>query len=163
MKRALAVTESDRLSFFRLYDGCLMDAAVIAWCKLFGNDREKTHWRRLFQDPCKATVKAALLTVEPEFDDLVQRIRRYRDTYVAHHDLDQGKRANTHPDLGPMRATGLELYKFVFKALASHGQTHGLPAPELISGGKLEAIEKHWASIVRTARSSLSGFDDCPS
>ncbi|WP_370303613.1 hypothetical protein [Pseudooceanicola sp.] len=165
MKRAIGVDASDRLNFFRLYDGCLMDEAAISWCKLFGSPKESLHWERLF--PQSATTVRPRLECElrasvDNLDDLSKSLRNYRDTYVAHHDLSQTKRAKSHPKLEPLRKTGWILYREIHNVLSDAGQDHGLPEPLQINGQRLKEIERHWQKVSNAARAATKEFSDCP-
>ena len=164
MKRALGVSSDDHLNFFRLYDSCLTDGAVLAWCKIFGSkNNEKLHWQKLFPSSCTAFLN---LTGELEkaagcnLEDLSKSIRNYRNTFVAHHDLDEAKRAKVHPHLDPLRCTGQLMYAAVFTALYQSGSSYALPKPDAIMGHNLLTIEKNWESIIAAARSATADFKD---
>ena len=159
MKHALAVTETDRLNFFRLYDGCLMDCAVIAWCKLFGGNTEKIHWSKLVA--ADKSGSSGNLQVElnsaagGSLADLSIKIRNYRDTCVAHHDLDKSKRAVIHPMLGPLAATGLILYRHIREQLLSKGAAVNLP--ELLDE-RIIQTENLWREIAEASRQATKDF-----
>src|ERR1700722_13640452 len=63
-----------------------LDIAVLEWCKLLGDDRDKHFWRNVVADP--AAFEANLL-VKPENEGIRLRGLRqkdawYRDKFVAH-------------------------------------------------------------------------------
>jgi len=161
MKMSLAVDKHDRLNFFRLYDGCLMDVAVISWCKFFGSSKENLFWLRLFPEvaPGHTELRGRLLeAAQGDLKALSETTRNYRDTYVAHHDLNETKRAKDHPSLHPLQATGQVLYKEVYSTLDSHGYAGGLPHPDRIMGTGLREIEAQWKRIVEAVRTATQGF-----
>ena len=164
IKRAIKVSENERLTLIRHYDWCLMDEIVISWCKLFGSKRtEKIHFQNLpvidstaLQSDLDSACGAVGLA------GISKRIRKYRDTYVAHHDLDQSKRATQHPKLDPLRDTGEILYREVYDKLSAVGNANGLPDPDGITGTERDKIGKHWESIARKARDAVKMCKDCP-
>jgi hypothetical protein len=163
MKRSLGCSDDDRLNFFRLYDGCLMDVAVISWCKLFGANSEQSHWKRLFPDHFHEDLRVAIsdsVGGKDVFYRIWEEISEYRNKYVAHHEFNERHRPQQHPQLEPLRQSGLVLYARVHEALRSHGAEHGLPHPTSISGEVLAKIEEHWCVIADTAREALRGFSD---
>lgn len=165
MKRSLGCSEDDRLNFFRLYDGCLMDVAVISWCKLFGTDSEQSHWKRLFPDHLHEDLRAEIsdsVGGKDVFHRTWKKITNYKNKNVAHHEFNERHRPRQHPQLEPLRQSGLVLYARVHEALRSHGAEHGLPHPTSISGEVLTKIEEHWCLIADTAREALRGFSDDP-
>jgi hypothetical protein len=159
MKTALAGEPSNHLNFFRLYDACLMDVAVVSWCKMFGSERNNDlYWTRL--RPPSSTQERQSLEKElteasgGNLASLSTLIRNYRDTYVAHHDLDVAKRASQHPDLVPLQMTGQVLYRHVHRSLDLHGQAAGLPSPDSVTGTGLRRIEAEWKKIAAAARAA---------
>jgi hypothetical protein len=67
-----------------------LDIAVLEWCKLLGDEKDKHFWRNVVTDP--AAFEASLLDnlglTAPDFADLAKKMRRYRDKFVAHLDSD---------------------------------------------------------------------------
>ena len=165
MKRALNCTEEDKLNLFRVYDGCLMDTIAVSWCKLFGSEREDLHWKNLYPNTATSVQQALsneLETASDGFDALSEKLRNYRDTYVAHHDLDTIKRATNHPKLDPLQKTGQILYKRIHNTLSGVGQDQQLPKPDAITGSQLSEIDEHWRKIVDAVRCATKDFYDCP-
>lgn len=164
MKRAIQVTSSDQLNFFRLYDGCLMDEIANSWCKFFGSCKEDLHWKKLFPeaDPVSEQLKTDLENAAGGLSALSVQLRNYRDTSVSHHDLDESKRARFHPYLEPLRATGWLLYSQIFSKLEAQGGHSSLARPENISGTRLDEIEAHWREISDAARTATLHFADNP-
>ncbi|WP_297977621.1 hypothetical protein [uncultured Amaricoccus sp.] len=164
MKRALAADGTDHLNFFRLYDACLMDVSIMSWCKLFGSRNEQLHWTALFPD-CddQQSLKGDLdPAAGGDLDALSTTIRNYRDTYVAHHDLKESKRAKAHPHLSTLQATGQVLYIAVYEALQRRDRTNRLPRPDMITGASLAEIERQWRVIGDAARSATRDLSDSP-
>ncbi len=96
--------------FWRTVCNNFLDQAVLEWCKLFvdrkWNRETKTHiygehhWRTIVRDP--VSFQSDMLNSremnEDEFADLVDSIKSYRNTFVAH--LDTGRVMHI-PSLGP--------------------------------------------------------------
>ena len=165
MKRALGVTEDDHLNFFRLYDGCLMDVAVISWWKIFGNQRDASHWRNLFRSECHRRIESKLHEVagcERHYDFLRKEVRAYRNKYVAHHEFEHSTRPSRHPCLTALRDTGWVIYDELFRSLSFAGMSYGLADPNNISGDRLERIEAHWREISIVAREATKSLRDAP-
>lgn len=165
MKGALDAENGPTLNFFYLYDGCLMDVAVISWCKCFGSRKEALHWTKLNDLLPNGPVKDeldAVLGQPGALEALSKKLRNYRDTYVAHHDLGQENRAKIHPRLAPLRDTGTVLYGHVFGALSRIGRAEYLPPPDGICGASRSRLEAHWRDIAQTAKRALKDFTDVP-
>lgn len=81
------------------------NSAVIAWCRIFGSDsRNQAHWKNIYNDrllmlACSAlklgdtnAFKKRLLKLtkinNKEFKKLWDAMTKYRNKYVAHHDID---------------------------------------------------------------------------
>ncbi|MDZ4792375.1 MAG: hypothetical protein SGJ17_14415 [Hyphomicrobiales bacterium] len=103
MKRALQNNDNWSLTFFSLYDVCLMDVAVISWWKIFGENKEALNWKRLVS----VQLKNEFLQNNVGFDSIHADIKKYRDKYVAHHELNESRRPSHHPDLQPLPEAGL--------------------------------------------------------
>jgi len=127
LKRALAATDPDpSLNFWRLLHGNLLDAAVLDWCKLFGSDdeeRQLLHWKRFFADgdDFRTGLLAHVQLGKDEWQCYWQRMKRYRDQYVAH--LDFNRRDISHyPDLGPALASVCYYYSHLNAELRTKGE-----------------------------------------
>ena len=165
MKRSLDIGANEHLNFFRLYDSCLMDVAVISWCKVLGSEREKLNWKKLFPESAtnaRMELKKSLDAITGDLDALTGEIRKYRDTYVAHHDTDETKRALSHPSLDPLQLIGFAIYRHIYSALADVNRAQKLPFPESISDLSLEKIETHWREIASAAKLATQHFSDTP-
>lgn len=142
-----------------------MDTITLSWCKLFGSPKEELNWEKLFPKTASAVRKQLgdrLQNAVGDLEPLSEEIRNYRDTAVAHHDLNIAKRAAKHPKLEPLRATGFIVYAEVFRALNEVGQSHGLARPYRLDASDLDAIESHWQRIASQAREATKGFADLP-
>ena len=165
MKRALDAANGPKLSFFYLYDSCLMDVAVISWCKLFGSEKEKLYWTRLPDLPEQQFLKVEFdhaLKDQHSLDALSLSVRNYRDTYVAHHDLNETKRAKAHPLLDPVRATGIVLYRRIYQALRRENCHNGLTVADEHFEASLNDQELHWHNIIDAAKTVVKDFSDFP-
>jgi len=85
MKRALNCDERDHLNFFCLYDGCLMDVAAISWWKIFGNDKEQSHWKKVCGVEIADHIRQACKN-DDGFKNLWCDVKLYRNKYIAHHE-----------------------------------------------------------------------------
>jgi hypothetical protein len=76
--------------FWRVVNANFLDMSVLDWCKLFGEEGGKHHWRKIVTDPVtfEAGLLAHLALDEEAFNKHVRMIRKYRDKWVAHLDLD---------------------------------------------------------------------------
>jgi hypothetical protein len=108
--------------------GNCLDTCVLDWCKVFADyKRGKHHWRRVLGDPeCfRADLEKALGTTAAAFDDVIERITRYRDKFVAHLD---DKREMDLPDLEVARQATVLLYERLAQMIASPKEWRCLPA-----------------------------------
>jgi len=85
----------DGSDFWRAVNGNFLDMCVLEWCKLFADKKEKHHWRKVVSDP--ARFEAGLLRHlgldEVAFQREIDTIRKYRDKFVAHLDLERSGRS----------------------------------------------------------------------
>jgi hypothetical protein len=67
-----------------------LDIAVLEWCKLLGDEKDKHFWRNVVTDPAlfEASVLAHIGLKASDFVDFAKKMRRYRDKFVAHLDSD---------------------------------------------------------------------------
>jgi hypothetical protein len=74
--------------FWRQVSSNFLDIAVLEWCKLLGDDRDKHFWRNVVADPTafEAGLLFNLRMKESDFADFAKKMRRYRDKFVAHLD-----------------------------------------------------------------------------
>lgn len=68
-----------------------LDAAVMEWCKLFGDKHGKHHWSKIVSDPAifEAELLKYLNVDSDRFAKHIETIRRYRDKFAAHLDSDR--------------------------------------------------------------------------
>ena len=67
-------------------NGNFMDIAVLEWCKLFGNDSEEHHWKKIADNPDDFK-NSMLETIKISEDDLTKcwdKMTDYRNNFVAH-------------------------------------------------------------------------------
>ena len=76
------------VNFWRQANSNFIDMCVLDWCKLFADERAVHHWRKIVSDPPKfeADLLAHLNLTAGEFQQLIERVRFYRDKFVAHLD-----------------------------------------------------------------------------
>lgn len=74
--------------FWTTVNGNFIDTAVMEWCKLFGDDKELHHWKRIASDSA-AFKKRLLEDVEisdEQWRNCWETLKRYRDEFLAHLD-----------------------------------------------------------------------------
>jgi hypothetical protein len=66
------------------------DIAILEWCKIFGSKREKTHWEKLVDDPVSfyQGLLNALEIDKTDWESYQKDLKKYRDTFIAHHQKD---------------------------------------------------------------------------
>jgi hypothetical protein len=106
--------------FWVTANGNFLDQCVLEWCKLFGDDKGEHYWGKIVSDSTSFK-KNLLLTLgisASEFDTHIEKIRRYRDKFVAH--LDSDKVMNI-PDLETAKKAVLFYQKHILgeEALAT--------------------------------------------
>jgi hypothetical protein len=74
--------------FWITIDGNFLDTAVMEWCKLFGDSKDKHAWAKVVTDAAefKATLLGHLGITDAEFATYVKEMRGYRDKFLAHLD-----------------------------------------------------------------------------
>ncbi|MGO9605411.1 MAG: hypothetical protein ACLQAT_18820 [Candidatus Binataceae bacterium] len=78
----------DSMNFWRLVNNNFLDMCALEWCKLFGNEREAYHWKKVVADPTrfKSDLLLELKMDDNEFQKEIKTMRRYRNQWVAHWD-----------------------------------------------------------------------------
>jgi hypothetical protein len=84
---SLALPDND---FCNAMDGNFIDAAVLEWCKLFGDPKAPQGWRKIVADPqvFESELLVAIGRSPSEFNELISKARTYRDKFIAHLDSD---------------------------------------------------------------------------
>jgi hypothetical protein len=114
--------------FWVTANGNFLDACVLEWCKLFGDEKGEHHWARIVSDPTSFEQRL-LLTLgisRPDFDAQIEKIRLYREKFVAH--LDSDKVMNI-PDLEIAKKAVLFYQKYILSDEARATDLLG-PVPE---------------------------------
>jgi len=72
-------------------EGNFIDAAVLEWCKLFGDANGRHAWQRVVQTPdqFEADLLRTIGKTAEEFEAIRNQVRLYRDRFVAHLDNDR--------------------------------------------------------------------------
>jgi hypothetical protein len=114
------------INFWRHVSSNFLDAAVMEWCKLFGDKNGKHHWSKIVSD--QAMFEAELLRHlgldSDEFAKYIEGIRRYRDKFAAHLDSD---RVMHIPDFEIAKAAVEFYHKWILqKEIQSLEQLEGL-------------------------------------
>jgi len=78
-------------NFFRVANGNFIDICVLEWCKLFADKKGKHYRENVVAD--KAGFEAELLKHlgidEAAFEKEIERMRQYRDKFLAHLDSEE--------------------------------------------------------------------------
>jgi hypothetical protein len=77
------------IDFWKGINGNCLDIAVLEWCKLFADRRDPHHWLNIIKDI--DTFRYGLFGLvggEEYFDAYINKVKIYRDKFVAH--LDSG-------------------------------------------------------------------------
>lgn len=71
---------------FRSICNALLSDATISWCKVFGANAEKTHWKVAVDDPSrfKGLLLRELNISEKEFQDYWREMMDFRNNVIAH-------------------------------------------------------------------------------
>jgi hypothetical protein len=108
--------------------GNCLDTCVLDWCKVFADYKHgKHHWRRVLGDAerFRADLDKALGTTPAAFDDVIERIKYYRDKFVGHLD---DKRTMDLPELEVARQATVFLYERLAQMIADPKEWRNLPA-----------------------------------
>lgn len=126
LKRALTAIDPDpALNFWRTQYGCLLDMAVLEWCKLFGSDdkeHQPVHWKNIFLDEngFRAGLFSRLQIKPAEWDAYWKEMKNYRDQHVAHLDFKR-RDVNSYPILDHALSSAAFYYSRLIQDL--HKQT----------------------------------------
>ncbi|MDR3489795.1 MAG: hypothetical protein P4M05_33515 [Bradyrhizobium sp.] len=128
-------------SFWRQANANFLDLAVLEWCKILGERKGKHYWRRIVSDPRGFEEKMLLhLGMKAgEFSRVVETMREYRDTFVAH--LDSSRIMNI-PTLSAAHAAVCFYHEYVITHEALAGELEGLPhaTPGNLSSGYAQCL-----------------------
>jgi hypothetical protein len=92
VQRNLLTPAHPQGAFWREAHANFFDLCVLDWCKLFADRRDgKHHWRRVVNEPdhFKEDLCKTLGVPPAKFDDLIAKVKGYRDRFVAHRDEDR--------------------------------------------------------------------------
>lgn len=127
LNRAIyAVADKPEINFWIILHSNCLDTATIEWCKLFGTSSGTVHWTRIVPRREQANFEKGLLTAVnmnmDEWDRYRNKLRKYRDTTVAH--LDALLKRSTHfPDF----TIGIEAAYFYYDWLLANSGRIDLP------------------------------------
>jgi hypothetical protein len=104
-----------------------LDMAVLEWCKLFADEKDKHHWSAVVTDPKQFEVAllADLGLSGLEFEDYQKVMRKYRDKFIAHLDSDM---VMDVPPMDTAETAGRFYHAYVVEHEADVGDLGGLPA-----------------------------------
>ena len=92
--------------FWRTAIGNFVDESVLEFCKLFGPDKEKHHWKRIVPDPhlFRSQLLVDLQISQQQWNKTVNDLAKLRNKFIAHLDSD---RIMNIPDMAlPLRMAG---------------------------------------------------------
>lgn len=152
IKRALAEIDSDPpLNFWRVIYGNLIDIAVQDWCKIFGSNKEQTHWKKLVKDESK--FRNGLLTAleidRPTWNNYCETMMSYRNQRVAHHDFDATP--EKYPDLDLALRSSYFYYGYLNKELGKFSERLTVDLQEYSESFATQAIEAAKAALHATS------------
>lgn len=77
--------------FWISLNGNFLDICVLEWCKLFGDHKDKHHWKRVMNadSDFKLRMFESLSINQTDLDRINGGFRSYRDKFVAHLDSDE--------------------------------------------------------------------------
>lgn len=108
--------------FWATVQGNFIDIAVLEWLKLFGDHKDKHHWKKVVDDK-EAFKKDMLISCEITEDNLAQcreSFKAYRDKSIAH--LDSGETMNIPTlDVPLPLALAKYYYRYVANELGETG------------------------------------------
>lgn len=73
---------------FRTIANALLGDAAISWCKVFGSNREQTHWKTVIPDEVefRKELHKHLSISEADFTNYWKEMTNFRNTIIAHFD-----------------------------------------------------------------------------
>lgn len=76
------------IEFLIIAHNNFLEMCVLEWCKIFADRKAKHFWKKVVDKPEEfySDLLKALKINEPDFDDYNQKMRAYRDQFVAHLD-----------------------------------------------------------------------------
>lgn len=100
--------------FWISINGNFLDIAVLEWCKLFGDYKDKHHWKKVAHTDSqfKERMFEELQIKQTDLDRIHGSIKAYRDKFVAH--LDSEETMNI-----PKISEGFEMVCFYYKEVKS--------------------------------------------
>ncbi len=111
------------------------DICILEWCKLFAEKKGKHRWQHVVADEAafKASLLAALGLDDGGFQQEINRMRLYRDKFVAHLDEDDVMRL---PLLSVAHTAVQHLHSHLVTVVAKPNELAGLTStPEMFAGG----------------------------
>jgi hypothetical protein len=113
-------------TFWTQISANFLDIAVLEWCKLLGDEKDKHFWRNVVTDPAafEASLPSHLGMTGSDFEDLAKKMRRYRDKFVAH--LDSDAKMDI-PPLAAALAANSFYHGHIVRVEAAAGDLFGLP------------------------------------
>ena len=137
---------SSRSAFWAQINNNCLDIAVLEWCKLLGDDKDKHFWRNVVADTTafEAGLLVNLGMTESDFADFAKKMRRYRDKFVAHLDSDA---TMDIPRLDAALAANSFYHEHIVTVEAAAGDLFGLAD----TGEKLAQGYEQWLTEAQQA------------
>jgi hypothetical protein len=152
--RALLDERSDQAPFWLQVHGNFLDQCVLDWCKLFAEERDgEHHWHQLVQDrdDFRQSLLRYLGVRREQYDCYVQKMRFYRDKFVAHLDQEEWM-PFPHFDLAHASVTHLHQRIVTVQGLDLRGLAN---TPEQLADGFQQSVDEA-SLILQHARSGIS-------
>jgi len=111
---------------FRSICNALLCDAAISWCKVFGSNQEKTHWKFIVgnQDEFRDFLFAELNTTQYDFQKYWKSITEFRSNVVAHFNADHFDSGDT-PEFDIAMKSAAAAHKYLRRQIPSNIQYTG--------------------------------------
>jgi hypothetical protein len=82
---------------FRTIANALLGDAAVSWCKVFGSNREQTHWKTVIPDEVefRKRLHAYLSSSEADFTAYWKEMTNFRNKIIAHFDYSEFRSGRT--------------------------------------------------------------------
>lgn len=112
--------------FWKTLNSNFLDICVLEWCKLFGDHKDKYHWKNIMDYPSKFKQEMfqELNIKQADFDGIWASIKSLRDKFVAHLD---NKEIMNIPQFDLALSLVIFFHKKAVKSLVNEKSLEGLP------------------------------------
>lgn len=94
-----------------------LDVAILEWCKIFGNNSQRTHWTNYVDedDDFRRDMLKHINISSECWESYWNDVKNYRDTEVAHHESNPDR--DRYPDLEIALRSSIYLYQYLINEL----------------------------------------------